>query len=192
MLLELRGVSSPTEAPVADEENPDKNDDSEDYLVLEAAREVRISNRRRHWRTSNEGVSSARQEVSSLYASLERRVKNANKKLVEEEAPITISLSIENDDHFIISSDPYNLSITWDCKSDSTLEGSVPSIRGYKIGLKEEQYYTAEYDIEMNRDLVIGWRRREDKTRFISTDNLANELLRGLVGHIRSQAMYGE
>jgi predicted nucleotide-binding protein len=192
VLLDLRGTPSPTEAPVAGDKKSGEDDDSEFSLALEAAREVKITNRQRQWRTSDEGVSSARQEMNALYASLERRVKKASEGLAADEAPINIDLSRENNDHFILSSEPYNISFMWDCKSDTTLEGSVLSIRGYKKGLNEEQFYAAEYDIELSRDLVVGWRQRQQRDRFISTDSLAKEFFRFLVTHIRNKAIYNE
>lgn len=192
LLFDLRGIPSYTEAPEAVDEETDEDEDSELSLVLKTAREVRITNRQRQWRTSEEGVSAARQEVDTLYASLGRRVKKAKEKLAADEAPINIDLSKENNDHFILSSGPYNLSIMWDCKSAGTLEGSVLSIRGYKKELEDEQYYSAEYEIEMNRDLLVGWRRREQRDRFMPTDGLARDLFEYLVLHVRSKAMYGE
>jgi serine/threonine protein kinase len=192
LLLKLRDALNPAKDDTLKVDDEKSDEESEYSFVLDAARQVKITNRQRQWRTSDEGVSSARREVSAMYAYLERHVSIANEKLAAAEAPISIELDRNNDDHFIISSGLYSLSVTWDCKSDSTLEDSVLSVRGYKKGIEEEQYSTADYDIEMNRDLVIGWRRREQRERFISTDRFAKELLEDLVGHVRSQAVHGK
>jgi hypothetical protein len=115
-------------------------------------------------------------------------VKKANEKLAADKAPISIDSRRANDDHFVLISEPYHLSFRWDNKSDTTLEGSVLSVRGYKKVLEEKQFYTAEYDIDLNRDLAVGWRSRGQRDRFVSTDSLARELF----VHIRNKAVYDE
>jgi hypothetical protein len=192
LLLNLRDTLNPAEAgaPAADDNKTDE--DSEYSYVLKAAQEVKIRERQRRWRSSEEGVASARHEVGVLYASLERRVKVVNAKLAAAEAPINVVLSKENDYLFVLSSGGYNLSIQWDCKSDNTLEGSALLIRGYTSEPDGAQFYTVDYQLHLNRDLVAGWKTKEESGRFESSSDIAKDLLGYLLHKASTNPIFNE
>lgn len=160
--------------------------------IKEIDRTLNFKVRRNKWHTTGEGVRDAQQEVERLYEELKSKVDKSN----SESETFKIDFSIEGDNLCRISGMGVYLSITWLCDDTNTLNGSVLSVgrdkikfdvEGVQTFTEQKGFYNSEFDIDMDRDLKVVWKRRDDSQHF-TTKQLAHNLLNDLIIGIRQRA----
>jgi hypothetical protein len=172
-----------------------KNDIPGLPIIKEIDRMLGFKARRNNWRTTEEGVTSALQEFEKLCEALAHKVSEINKK----SKAFQIVFSRDNN-NCEISSMGVSLSITWSCQNLNTLESSRLSVSGDKARFElegiqsfagEDQLFTDEYDIDLNKDLNVIWQNREGKQIYIS-DALSIKFLTILINAVQDRIVRGK
>lgn len=175
---------SKTEVEVPPPSPPEENIPSL-TTIKEIDRTLNFKARRNSWRTSVEGVTSARQEFERLYSELEHAVNVSN----AESKAFRVSLTIEGPNRCLLSGMGISLDIVWTCGHPDNLEGSVLSVKGEKTKFDVEgvqsftaqgNYYTSDFDIDINRDLKLVWIERPSHQP-LTTKELAHSFMTTLI-----------
>lgn len=162
-------------------------------------RDIQFQDRYEHWRTSEDGVASARQEMEELHEELKQLVQQQNAKLFTELSDddpsiLEFAFSREGADRFLLHCRGVCLFITWDCKFANSLDGSVLLVEGYRCSFdvdghlgysEQDRNYFTEYDLEMDREARVGWRNRSFREHLQTSGELARDLFRYVLGVIR-------
>jgi hypothetical protein len=174
--------------PPAQAGDPQGPDQSVEH-VLEAERQLLIREQMKQWRTTEEGVKAAKEEVGKIFEELQSLVDKSNEALTS----IKIDFRKVDDNQAILSTAGHSLKIEWICE-DSTLEGSelrvdaykaVPAPTGQPLFLDSDRTYTNEYHVGINQNFQIYLYDR-NHGQHQSANQLAAELLRLLSNRIRS------
>ena len=160
-------------------------------------RELNFKVQRNNWRTTEESVIAAQQEFEKLCNELEIRI---NKSNCEAET-FNISFSREGQNQSRISSMGFSLDIIWHCEYKHTVDGSlltaicnktkfdIEGIQSFEE--QQENYFKHEFDIDMDKNLKIVWKKRADDYDLITCD-LAVTLLTDLVEAIHKRVAFGK
>lgn len=165
--------------------------------VKDIDRQLNFKAQRNRWRTSEEGVMSARQEFDMLCEKLEFSVNKSN----NESQAFTINFSRLGQFCGEVSGIGVSLHIIWNYKNHNTLEDSVLSITGNKtrfdvegVGLfaeEKDRFLHYDFDIELNKDMKIVWQRREDNED-LTTSELARIIIADLLGAIQHRVKHNK
>lgn len=180
-----------SEAPPPKDEIPNLQ------VIKEIDRVMNFKAQRNRWRTTEQGVISAQQEFERLCKDLENKVKKSN----GGSETFNIDFSREGQNHCRVSCVGVSLSIAWSCERPDTLDGSFLTLRGDKTRFdvegvqsfteQQDRFYNRELDIDMNRDLKVVWKARENNHPF-AADELASSLLTELITAIHNRVAYGK
>lgn len=182
---------SKTESPALDHTPAEK----ESHILSYAQKvdsEVRFNDYHERWRSTEEGVLAARQEVDKLWGEIKNLVKIHNDVL--ETFKLELDLTAE-DYRLVLSGRGLNLVITWVCPSPNTLKDSMLSVEGYKSNpeasdhhafIEQDRYYQGEYEVDLKKDLSFVWRMKANNDA-LATDELASDLVSYLLSTIRNR-----
>jgi hypothetical protein len=196
--LEYNGVVPVVSLERVKVENVQKKESEEEdrelAYVAEIDEEVSFQDRRNKWRTSEEGVLDAKQQVRRLYDELERLVKLSNEKLTN----IKVNITRRDENHCVISSRQQSLSVKWECNNPTSLENSQLLVEGYESKseadvnselTEQHRNYQTEHTINMQRDSVIVWRGKSEN-QALTSEELAARFLSYLLSSVRRSAVY--
>jgi hypothetical protein len=171
------------------------DEDRDLSYVVEIDEELSFQDRRARWRTTEEGMLAARQEVAKLYDELERLVNRSNEKL----SNLKVDFIRRDENHCIISGRGRSLSLRWECKNTDSVENSELSVKGYEgeseadanseLTDQHKYYYQTEYTIDLQRDSLITWRGKSENQASTS-EELAARFLSYFLNSIRNSAIY--
>jgi hypothetical protein len=171
--------------------NPEGEDRDLPY-VLKVDEDLSFLDRRERWRTTEEGVLAARQQVARLHGELERLVKLRNEKM----SSIKVVFDRKDESHCVISGRQSSLSIRWECKRDDSLEGAVLAVEGYEIQpatdanggpTERRRTYQTEYTVDLKKDSNVYWRGKSEREG-VTSEELAGRLLSHLLSDIKRSA----
>jgi len=190
-----KAVESPTKRPTRRPSKnlskpvSERNHDPEFSYEKEVQNRFDYKKRRHDWLNSTEGVISAQREVEKLFIELKEGAKKRNE--ITKDIPIEVKRSDNN--HCVLSSTGFNLNVSWDCKHEVTLRDSQLSVRIFDNRIDEtnsdqNRMYFAEYNIDVNKDFEIGWRRRGGSdSQLIPTIELSAHFLRQLLRTVENK-----
>jgi hypothetical protein len=173
-------------------EGDPEGEDRDLPYVLRVDEEVSFLDRRDRWRTTEEGVATARRQVAKLHEELERLVKLRNEKM----SSIKVVFDRKDESHCVISGRQSSLSIRWECKRDDSLEGAALAVEGYDIqpatdanadSAEQRRTYQTEYTVDLKKDSNVYWRGKSERED-VTSEELAGRLLSYLIGNIRRSA----
>lgn len=173
-------------------EGDPEGEDRDLSYVLTVDEDVSFLDRRNRWRTTEEGVLVARQQVARLHEEFDRLVKLRNEKM----SSIKVVFDRKDESHCVISGRRSSLSIKWACKRDDSLEGAALAVEGYEGELAEDanadsaeqrRTYQTEFTLDLKRDSNVYWRGKSENEDLTSED-LAGRLLSYLLSTIRRSA----
>jgi hypothetical protein len=157
--------------------------------VLEAERQLLLRERMKRWRTTEEGVKAAKEEVGKIFEELQSLVGKSNEALTS----IKIDFRKIGNNQAVLSSAGHSLNIEWVCE-DSTLEGAELRVGAYKaepaleeppLFIDSDRTYVNEYHVGLHPNFQIYWRDK-NHSQDRSANQVAAELFRLLSYRIRS------
>jgi hypothetical protein len=174
-------------------ESTSKAIDPDLVYAMEVDREVGFKEERTRWRTSDEGVTVAREHVKQLFAEISCLAKKSNEVLKS----IYLGEFQSEENEFTLCGRGLCLLIVWYCPLANTLDesrltveiydGKFDSSTGSAVRMNKDIKYQVEYNIEMYSSLEIGWLRKDSDRRLLPTGDLARSCLSSLLGSIRRE-----
>jgi hypothetical protein len=165
--------------------------------IKEIDRALNFKAQRNKWRTTEEGVTSAEQEFNRLCNELKDKVNDSN----GESENFDIDFSREGQNQCKVSAMGISSLIVWNCEWPDTLDGSLLRVRldktkfdieGVQSFLEEQAGFREhELDIDLDKDLKVEWKRREDNYPF-AMDELVSNLITELVKEIHTRIIRGK
>jgi hypothetical protein len=160
--------------------------------IKEIDRALNFKAQRNKWRTTEEGVTSAEQEFNRLCNELKDKVNDSN----GESETFDIDFSREGQNQCKVFAMGISSFIVWNCECTDTLDGSLLTVKfdktkfdieGVQSFLEEQAGFREhELDIDLDKDLKVMWRRREDNNTFV-TDELVSNLITELAKEIHNR-----
>ena len=68
----------------------------------------------------------------------------------------------------------------------------VISLRGHNFDGEPEQIRERDYDLDRSRSGTVGWRALRGEKRLLSSKELAAEIMKELLDHIRKRELGGD
>jgi hypothetical protein len=183
----IDGIAGAIEGAVQAEGGTVRNESAAEFAVR-VERELSFESERANWRSSAQGISSAKQEVITLFDELNRIAKEINSQTEK----LQIALRRGNEICNLFCSG-LEMQFVWASKYLNTLDNSqlyikiikAHSIGNYIINRGEPHIIQdVQYDIEMDTGRRIGWREVTGEKRFLTSGELADFWLKNLLNHI--------
>ena len=193
----LTGAASVVEARVQEQGGSPKAESTVE-LARRLERDLEGEQSRQSFLRSQAGVDAAREELDTLFGELDR--------LATEVNDAVSSGGVRTDrDHrgreYLVAVSGLGVTIAWSQQWANSLEHSslyvrywdgVISLRGHNFDGEPEQIRERDYDLDRSRSGTVGWRALRGEKRLLSSKELAAEIMKELLDHIRKRELGGD